>query len=385
MNERKIILIYGMRASGKTHLYNKLKNKLDQKKEGIGDVNLIKEYDLIDIDAKIEDEERRSISEITKRGQSWQRFRDLETSALKELLEDHQQKKLFIFPGGGLFVNRFNGEKNLEILKNFRNNIFFVFLKASDEVIIERILKKEEEKIERGEEEQRPILEESLAGGVIENNKKLDIIEEDTQKMIKRRKDLYRKCEGMADMVINTGIKKSDFKKKHDPKIENYKESECVINELKKKIKDRKGLIIGIDGFDGLGKSSFAEKLYKDINAKYIALDDIKNLYMENNEKFKFKKETLEKLKNKIEELIQNKNLVIDGICLLEILNRIDKKCDFLIYIKGVSFIYDEWYAFDSPILESIKSYYKNYKPDKKADFIIENYKELIELWEINV
>ena len=385
MNEKKIILIYGMRASGKTHLYNKLKRE-----EYSGN------FSLFDIDEMIEKEQNKSISEITKQGQDWQSFRDLETEKLKEILENNIKHKKIIFPGGGVFVNRFNGEKNLEILKNFRNNIFFIFLKAGDEVIIERILKKEKEKLEAGEREQRPILNENSAKSIshlVSIEEKLKIIKKDIKEMIKRRKSLYKKCEDMADMIINTGVKESESKKK----IEKYKELECVINELKKKIKDRKGLIIGIDGFSGVGKSVFAEKIIEDINMEYIKIDKSIDECNDKNKNYIRYVDIVktEELKNKIrKKLSQNKNLVIDGVCLLEVLKSIGRKADFLIYIKEISLISNEL-VFNGKIKREIEKidfleediifYHQKFNSHKKADFIIENYKELIELWELNL
>jgi uridine kinase len=98
------------------------------------------------------------------------------------------------------------------------------------------------------------------------------------------------------------------------------------IDDLIKEIQSAK--IIGIDGFDGSGKTYLSHEIGKKLNIPVLNLDD----YL-----IKGKESYVEHLKYKeISEFIEkNKNsFIIEGVCLLDVLKKLHLDLDCLIYIK---------------------------------------------------
>ena len=189
------------------------------------------------------------------------------------------------------------------------------------------------------------------------------------------------------------------------------------INELKVEIvslinsNDIK--IISVDGKDGSGKSTLAKSLSDDEGYVHLNLDDEKYL---DNEKGTFidyiKYDILDK---EIKENMNNmKVTIIDGICILKILENLKIKSELKIYVKRLSygFWYDEEYfdydrkvdeiiqesedsikklidygaktqnnpelkyTYRKSIFHEIVKYHHEYKPDKNADIIYERLQE---------
>ena len=114
MRKNNIILV-GMMGAGKTFIGKTLK-------ETFLDMNLI------DTDEYIESTQDMKISEIFEKfGEPY--FRDLETSAIKQIIKAENQ---IISLGGGAFER----EENREILNN---NGYTIYLKAPAETLFERI------------------------------------------------------------------------------------------------------------------------------------------------------------------------------------------------------------------------------------------------------
>lgn len=132
----------------------------------------------------------KSITEITKAGKEWRRFRLLESQVLKDLLK---KNNIVVATGGGLFVNDVEfkkgmsfGKCNYNLVKDLPEKLI-IFLKVSEKTLKERLRIGESENYNK---KWRP----SLTGG-----SKLDIQKE--MEIHKKRLPLYEK---RADLIIDT-------------------------------------------------------------------------------------------------------------------------------------------------------------------------------------
>ena len=128
MNYNRILII-GFRCTGKTTISRELSKYLN--------------FECLDIDNLIEEEQEKSIVEITNNGEDWSIFRELETFKIKELLNFDN---VVISAGGGLGVNniKYNseltyGDIQKEIVKRSVDTLK-ILLVADDNVIKERLL-----------------------------------------------------------------------------------------------------------------------------------------------------------------------------------------------------------------------------------------------------
>lgn len=128
------------------------------------------------------------------------------------------------------------------------------------------------------------------------------------------------------------------------------KENE-LITALKNSFLDSKS-IISIDGVDGVGKTTLSNKIAKELSLSNIELDDF---VVENQDGY-INHVDYERLLDKI---ISNKPLVVEGICILQILNRIQVNPCVSVYIKVV-----DRYGFCNGQI-------KYFPPDKSADEVI--------------
>ena len=94
--------------------------------------------------------------------------------------------------------------------------------------------------------------------------------------------------------------------------------------------------VIGLEGFCGAGKSWLAEALVREHGFRDIETD--KYVRVKGGDSYYVDRLDLDALKNDIEEAesTQDVRCVIHGICLRDILHRIDKKADAYLYVKRV-------------------------------------------------
>jgi shikimate kinase len=150
------ISLVGFMGSGKTTVGKELSRLLAM--------------DQIDVDKVIEDRAHMSISQIFKaHGEA--HFRELERKTVEELA---QYNNIIVFCGGGIVLD----DRNVE---NMKKNGVLIWLKASPEIVYERIAK----------EGTRPLLKDDMSVAKIEA-------------MMTSRLSLY---EGAADLVIDTDHK----------------------------------------------------------------------------------------------------------------------------------------------------------------------------------
>lgn len=93
--------------------------------------------------------------------------------------------------------------------------------------------------------------------------------------------------------------------------------------------------LIGIDGIDGIGKTTMATKLASELQYQVISIDD----YLNKNQGSYYKHIDFAKLK---EDILTRNQVIVEGILLTRILNKIDVKCDFYIYATNNFWVY-EW------------------------------------------
>lgn len=105
-------------------------------------------YPLIDTDARIVAQEKRSITDIFQQN-SEEYFRDLETGTLRTLRGDNCHKRI-IATGGGIVLR----EENREILKELG---FVVWLVAQPETILARTIRNKERPLLQTENPQQAI------------------------------------------------------------------------------------------------------------------------------------------------------------------------------------------------------------------------------------
>lgn len=111
----KNLILVGFMGTGKSTIGRQLSKKLG--------------YPLIDTDARIVAQEKRSIADIFE-AEGEEHFRDLETETLRSLQSDNCHKRI-IATGGGLVLR----EENRHLLRDLG---FVVWLVATPETILER-------------------------------------------------------------------------------------------------------------------------------------------------------------------------------------------------------------------------------------------------------
>ncbi|MEK6775344.1 MAG: hypothetical protein AABY87_00510 [bacterium] len=110
------------------------------------------------------------------------------------------------------------------------------------------------------------------------------------------------------------------------------------VSEILKRLKRRKVGLIGIDGKDGSGKSTLARELASRLGYIHVELDD--DEYVEKNLGQFVQNIKYDKVREKINNA-QN-TLILDGVCLLAVFDRLHIDPDLLIYVKRTG-SYGEW------------------------------------------
>jgi hypothetical protein len=121
-------------------------------------------------------------------------------------------------------------------------------------------------------------------------------------------------------------------------------------------------LLIAIDGADGCGKSSLASWLAWQLGMPAIQLD----LYLSELHPMQWLAVELARVVN---HRINNKRpMIVDGVCALDVVDQIDRKADFLVFVRGG----DE----KSSLAPQILAYRSRRRPDQLAQFTLEGYTE---------
>jgi len=100
------------------------------------------------------------------------------------------------------------------------------------------------------------------------------------------------------------------------------------ITKISTRLKSGKFCLIGIDGKEGSGKSTLASQLAKIFGYRHINLD----LYLDKNRGNFVEHIRYDLLQTELKDL--TKPIIIEGVCLLAVLQKLNKVHDILIYVK---------------------------------------------------
>ncbi|MGC8774635.1 MAG: hypothetical protein ACP5R6_05185, partial [Chlorobaculum sp.] len=103
------------------------------------------------------------------------------------------------------------------------------------------------------------------------------------------------------------------------------------IKKIAARILDNGYYLIGVDGRSGVGKSTMAEKLATLSGLSHMNLDD----YLDNNQGGFLDYLDYDAIKQKASELGR---FVIDGVCLLSVLEKTETSVDCFVYVKKMSY-----------------------------------------------
>jgi hypothetical protein len=123
---------------------------------------------------------------------------------------------------------------------------------------------------------------------------------------------------------------------------------------------DRKPLLIAIDGPDGVGKSSLASWLAWQLGMPSVHLD----LYVIRDSK------PLKWMTDEVARLIQTRAslgrpIIVEGICVLDVLDQITRSPDFLVYVRGEG---------GQTLSNSLASYGQRWKPVERAHYVLDGF-----------
>jgi len=132
-----------------------------------------------------------------------------------------------------------------------------------------------------------------------------------------------------------------------------------LVEQVKKALGEWHKFTIGIDGVDGAGKSTLARFLSWQTEISLIETD----LFIDpEGNGFSYRYDTLQ-------ETIEfrhrnNRPIIIEGLFLLNLLNKINITCDYLIYLEKAD------HKGSLSWQEEIGQYNSQYEPKEKADFL---------------
>jgi hypothetical protein len=130
------------------------------------------------------------------------------------------------------------------------------------------------------------------------------------------------------------------------------------VTQLMQALPQRPEGLIAIDGFPGSGKSTLARDLSAQLAVGVVHLDD----YLIRN-----KGGFVEFLQYpKLKKVLHRRPLIVEGVCLLEVLKRLDIRVDILIYVEGPKRRTKKI----SPLLREASGYHKRFEPFRIANIV---------------
>lgn len=165
-----------------------------------------------------------------------------------------------------------------------------------------------------------------------------------------------------------------------------------LIKSIEKLFLKSKG-IVSIDGVDGVGKSTLASKIAKELSFPLIEID----IFVQEKQSGYIDHIDYNRLKKRIREnIIENRLVILEGICIQQVLDKIGLNSFIKIYVKVIDsygFWMDEIRFFPSDKsadeviaerktkgfslghVEEIIRYHYTCKPHENADYIFERLK----------
>ncbi|MFQ5863424.1 MAG: P-loop NTPase fold protein, partial [Candidatus Brocadiales bacterium] len=161
------------------------------------------------------------------------------------------------------------------------------------------------------------------------------------------------------------------------------KDSE-LMNTLKAKGVMNNFMVVGLDGVYGAGKTTLAKNLAEKLSSEIIELDK----FVARGQGGYVEYINYSSLKQAIDGARkQETSVIVDGVCLLKVLRRIDVKLDILIYVKqmrpdGSWLDEDELGLLNNKVgrkysvkllIHEIKEYHLEYAPIGRANYVFEH------------
>jgi len=168
---------------------------------------------------------------------------------------------------------------------------------------------------------------------------------------------------------------------------------EDIVRKLLLLVDLKHPLVVGIDGVNGSGKSTLAVNISKEITGRIINVDD----YVEKNKGEYLSRVAYQTLQKAVNQFVSASEpiIIIEGVCLLNVLEKIKIQPDILVYIKRIGsygfWIDDKLCDSEIPLEDALQFisraetvhgvgnldreiavYHRNYSPLEKADFIFE-------------
>ena len=131
------------------------------------------------------------------------------------------------------------------------------------------------------------------------------------------------------------------------------------IIELTHVLKSKAEVVIGIDGYLGAGKTTVANELSRKLGYRCIHIDE----YLEPHQSDYFKNLDLTSLKAATDQ----RPLIIEGLCLLKVLDQLQVNVDFLVFVMGIG---PNRKKMDKNLFDEADNYILSYRPTQKADII---------------
>ena len=144
-----------------------------------------------------------------------------------------------------------------------------------------------------------------------------------------------------------------------------FEEESGLLDELKEEVTDTNFQIVTIDGWDGAGKTRLAEKISSILNLKHIELDTFLNKHQGgfiNHIRYADLGQTIQAARD------DSSSILVEGICVLEVLRRIGVRPDITIYVKRI-------------LSRGFWSDGRHLPDEKSADEVIEEDKEEQRQW----
>lgn len=132
------------------------------------------------------------------------------------------------------------------------------------------------------------------------------------------------------------------------------------ISEIVRTLEATKFRLIGIDGVDGSGKSALAKALSGELGNIHVNLDD----YLDKNRGQFVSCVKYDEVRRQLDDA--KESIIIEGVCLLAVIENLEQDLDILIYVKRVS-DYGSWRdEVDCDVTEDIDEFVRKKKEEHR-------------------